>query len=84
MNNDILLVEKKGYVCTLVLNRPEKRNSLSLDLLLKIHQTLEEFSKGDEVRTVIIRGFGDRAFSSGYDIGSIPTKDSPYNKEKSE
>jgi enoyl-CoA hydratase/carnithine racemase len=73
MGQDILLVEKKGYVCTLTLNRPEKRNSVSPDLLIRLHQTLEEFAKTDDVRVVVIRGAGDRAFSSGYDIASIPT-----------
>ncbi len=77
MDNEILLIERKGYVCTLVLNRPEKRNSLSPDLLIEIHQTLQEFSKDDTIRTIIIRGAGDRAFSSGYDIGAIPTKITP-------
>jgi enoyl-CoA hydratase/carnithine racemase len=73
MENEILLIERKEHVCTLILNRPEKRNSLSPDLLVQIHQTLQKCSKDDEIRAVIIRGIGDRAFSSGYDISAIPT-----------
>jgi len=71
--NNILFVEQKGYVATLTLNRPEKRNSLSPDLLVKLCQTLEELGQNDDVRTVVIRGSGERAFSSGYDIAAIPT-----------
>ncbi len=74
MENNELIVEKKGYIATLSINRPEKRNALSPDLLIKIYQVLDEFSKGDDVRTVIIRGAGDKSFSSGYDITAIPTK----------
>ncbi len=73
INNNILFVEHKGHVSTLTLNRPEKRNALSPDLLIKLCQTLEELSQNDNIRTVVIRGSGERMFSSGYDIAAIPT-----------
>jgi enoyl-CoA hydratase len=82
VSTDILLVEKKDRMATLTINRPEKRNSLSPDLLIRIHQTLEEFVREDMVRVVVIRGVGDRAFSSGYDIAAIPTKVTPELQEK--
>lgn len=82
MDNHILLTDREGYVCTLTLNRPEKRNSLSPELLIKIHETLEGLSRDDDVRTVVIRGVGERAFSSGYDISAIPTDVSPETQEK--
>jgi enoyl-CoA hydratase len=82
MEKNILLVERKEHICTLILNRPEKRNSLSPDLLVEIHQTLEELSQDDTVRAIIFRGIGDKAFSSGYDISAIPTKANPEIQEK--
>lgn len=81
MSTEILLVEKKDRVATLIFNRPEKRNSLSPDLLIKIHQTLENFAQEDEMRAVVVRGVGDKAFSSGYDIAAIPTEVSPETQE---
>ena len=72
-NNNILFVEHKGHVSTLTLNRPEKRNALSPDLLIKLCQTLEELGQNNDIRTVVIRGSGERTFSSGYDIAAIPT-----------
>jgi enoyl-CoA hydratase len=81
MENEILLVHRKGHVCTLVLNRPEKRNALSPDLLIKLYQTLQELSEDDTIRAVIIRGAGDRVFSSGYDITAIPTSLAPNVKK---
>jgi enoyl-CoA hydratase len=81
MENEILLVHRKGHVCTLVLNRPEKRNALSPDLLIKLYQTLQELSKDDTMRAVVIRGAGDKAFSSGYDITAIPTNIAPDDKK---
>jgi enoyl-CoA hydratase len=70
-------VDINGYVATLTFNRPEKRNALTPSLLIELHQTLEKFSQNDDVRCVVLRGTGDTAFSSGYDIGAIPTKVSP-------
>ena len=84
MDEDIeksLLIEKKGLYAILTFNRPEKRNALSPLLLLRLHQVLQDFSKDDNIRCVIMRGSGDVSFSSGYDIGAIPTKISPKDRE---
>lgn len=81
MNDNLLLVEKKNNVCTLVLNRPAKQNSLSPELIDRLLQTLEALSIDDDVRTVVIRGAGDKAFCAGYDIKSLPTRSGAYVKE---
>ncbi len=75
MKNNILLIKKKNNICTLVLNRPEKRNSLSYDLLAEINSKLKELSQDDSVRVLVIRGSGDIAFSSGFDIRSVLDSD---------
>ena len=73
MPEDVIILEKEARVATITLNRPEKRNSLNPEMLLKLAAHLDELSKSDEIRAVVIRGQGDRSFSSGYDIGQIPT-----------
>ena len=73
MPNELLRVHKKNYIATLTLNRPEKKNSLSPELVKVLLQTLEELSADDTIRTVVIRGACDKAFCAGYDIGSLPT-----------
>jgi len=78
MDNEMLLTQRKGRVCTLVLNCPEKKNVLTSGLLVDIHQKMQELSRDDTIRTIVIRGAGDEAFCSGYDIsaladGSVPT-----------
>jgi len=70
-SNECLLVEKKDYVCTLILNRPEKRNSLSPELLIQLTDTLNTLSQDDKIRTIVIRGVGDKAFCAGHDIGTL-------------
>ena len=76
MENNSLLIERKRNICTLVLNRPEKKNSLSPELVQSLLTTLEKLSGDDTIRVIVIRGSGDQAFCSGYDIGSLPNKTS--------
>lgn len=71
MAEDILLVEKKDYICTLTINRPEVRNSLSPELLAQMGDLFTRLKDDPEVRVVVIRGAGEKAFSAGFDIGRI-------------
>lgn len=70
-----LLVEEKNLVCTFTFNRPEKRNLLTPSMLLNIDRELKRIEKEGKVRCVVIRGAGDKAFSSGYDISAIGDND---------
>lgn len=81
MAEDILLVEKNDNICSLTLNRPEKRNSLSPALVGKLLQTFSELSQEDSVRVVVLRGTGDKAFCSGYDLRALSTGDRPSGNE---
>jgi enoyl-CoA hydratase len=63
-----VLIEKKGKVAYLILNRPEKLNALSFELLTELSQALDEMERDDGVSVLIIKGSG-RAFSVGYDVG---------------
>ena len=71
MANEMLLTQRKGRVCTLVLNCPEKKNVLNSELLVDLHRRIEELSRDDTIRTIVIRGAGDEAFCSGYDISAL-------------
>jgi enoyl-CoA hydratase/carnithine racemase len=82
VRDNLLSVKIEKNVCTLTLNRPEKKNSLSPELVKILLQTLEELSADDTIRTVVIRGAGDKAFCAGYDIGSLPTGPSDDSHEK--
>lgn len=69
--NKKLLVETENSVCTLTLNRPEKRNSLTRETLELMRDEVRRLAKNPDVRCLVITGAGDKAFCSGYDIGSI-------------
>ena len=74
MNNQMLLMKTKNKICTLTLNRPEKQNSLSMELVELLRSALKKVASDDGVRAVVLRGAGDKAFCSGFDIGSLPTQ----------
>ncbi len=44
MDNDILLIEEDDNFATIIFNRPERKNSLSSDLLIKLHLQLESWA----------------------------------------
>jgi enoyl-CoA hydratase len=81
MDEKLLLIEKQERVCTISFNQPERRNILSPLLLIQLADTLAEIQKEGEIRCVVIRGVGDKAFSAGYDIGVIPTNPTPEMAE---
>ena len=82
MPDDLLLVKIENNVCTLTLNRPEKKNSLSPELVETLLDKLGQLATDETVRAFVIRGFGDQAFCSGYDIRSLPTRENDDVREK--
>lgn len=56
-----------GPVATLLLDRPAKRNALSSNMIEELRSRLGELSNNDQVRVVLVRASGDRAFCAGAD-----------------
>ncbi len=59
--------ERDGQVVTLTLNRPEKLNAFSDELVGVLGDALHRFDTDDEAHIAILHGAG-RAFSSGADV----------------
>ena len=65
-----LIVDRVGTderVGRVTLNRPEKLNALSQELLFELNDALHDMEADHSIRTIILRGAG-RAFSAGYDL----------------
>jgi enoyl-CoA hydratase/carnithine racemase len=62
-----LLAATDGQLGIITLNRPERRNALSLDLMLELVRCLEEFAGNSQVRAIIVAAAG-KVFSSGHDL----------------
>lgn len=69
MSDEVLLMEKNGHICTLTINRPERRNALTMEVLYQLGDTFISLRDDDDVRVVVLRGAGEKAFSSGMDLG---------------
>ena len=66
----LLLVETRGEVAHIILNRPEKRNALSLALLGEMETALHRIADSKEVRVVVVESRGP-VFCSGHDLGEM-------------
>ncbi len=63
-----ILVEREGSILWITLNRPERLNALTHEMLERLGAVLES-ARTDESRVLVIRGAG-RAFSAGHDLSS--------------
>src|SRR5438552_14799320 len=66
----VLLETIENGVALLVMNRPDKLNSLNNELATALNQAFERVGKNDSVRVVVLTGAG-RAFCAGGDLGVI-------------
>ncbi|MFC1567383.1 enoyl-CoA hydratase [Thermodesulfobacteriota bacterium] len=62
-----VLFEKDGPIGWLTLNRPEKRNALSIEVMHAMQTKLDVLAKDEDIRVVVIRGNGP-AFCAGHDL----------------
>jgi enoyl-CoA hydratase/carnithine racemase len=63
-------IEDRGPVRHIVINRPEKRNALSGEVIEALGSAFEDAAADDSVRVVVVRGAGSM-FSSGMDLGDL-------------
>ena len=64
----LVLVERDEYVATVVLNRPEKLNALNRAMWRRVSQVFRKLDLEEDLRCIILRGAGDKAFGPGADI----------------
>jgi enoyl-CoA hydratase/carnithine racemase len=74
MKLENLCLAREGAVAAITLNRPERRNALSLELMLELVACLDEIGRDREIRAVILRGAG-KVFCSGHDLNEMTGRD---------
>ena len=65
-----VLIEIEDGVCTIILNKPGKKNALSLELLADLEHNLEKLQNNEDLRAVILQG-ADGSFSVGADLADV-------------
>jgi enoyl-CoA hydratase len=76
-----LIVEKRGKVGVVTVNRPDKLNALNVQTRLELLAAFNALGTDDEVRVVVITGAGDKAFIAGADIGEFAGKSALEERE---
>src|ERR671913_135269 len=66
------LVEKHGHTLVVTMNRPEKRNALSGDMLAIMSEAWDQVNQDDDIRVAILTGAGG-AFCAGADLSAMTT-----------
>jgi methylglutaconyl-CoA hydratase len=64
----LISVEQRGTVAVWTIQRPDRMNSLSRDLLLAFGRLSREVATNPSVRAVVVTGAGDKAFCAGADL----------------
>ena len=70
MSEPHFLYEKRGHVAICTFNRPEKKNSLSIEMLVRMADAWAEADGDPEVRAIVLTGAGG-VFCAGSDLGSM-------------
>ena len=65
-----LLMEREGPVVTLTMNRPERRNAMTLAMFARLADAWDEIDADPDVRVCILTGAGDH-FSAGMDLRAM-------------
>lgn len=67
-----VVVSIDDRIMTVTLDRRDRRNAVSASMLEKLVAVFEEVDR-ERVRCAVLRGAGDEAFCSGYDLAALPT-----------
>jgi enoyl-CoA hydratase/carnithine racemase len=74
MNYDNLLLDREDGTAIITLNRPARRNALSLQLMRELIHCLDDIERGRTARAVILAAAG-KVFSSGHDLCEMVDRD---------
>lgn len=73
-SKNLVLLEKRGAVGLLTINRPKTLNALNVETLLALEAALTDLERDDAVRAIVLTGAGERAFVAGGDIADLDSR----------
>ncbi|WP_082959986.1 crotonase/enoyl-CoA hydratase family protein [Mycobacterium sp. 852002-53434_SCH5985345] len=79
-----VLVERRGNVMVITINRPEARNAVNGAVSIGVGDALDAAQHDPEVRAVVITGAGDKSFCAGADLKAISRRENLYHPEHGE
>src|SRR3954464_2632610 len=79
---DTILIERDGAIATVVLNRPDKLNALTRRMWIRLGEAFAQLDADDQVRCIVIRGAGTKAFAPGNDIAEFAAERSSVEQAR--
>ena len=70
VDTDHVLLEKDGNVARVWLNRPHKKNAVTVELLHRLDEIIKEVDNDPELRVLVLRGV-ENQFCSGFDLDEL-------------
>lgn len=71
MSEAPILFSRADGIAEVVLNRPEKRNALNPEMIVRLARAWEEIADDATIRVVLLRASGDKTFCAGADLGRL-------------
>jgi len=78
------LVERRGNVMIITINRPEARNAVNAAVSTAVGDAMAEAQQDPDIRVVVITGSGDKSFCAGADLKAIARKENLYHPDHGE
>ncbi len=79
MSDELIAVERDGPLLHVILNRPQKRNALTREMMLRLHAVLRETRDDEGVRVVVLRAAGPD-FCAGFDLTRVHADELPEDR----
>jgi enoyl-CoA hydratase/carnithine racemase len=79
-SSDTILVSREKTLARITLNRPEKRNALSLELMQELIRSLDSLGADGDIRAIVIDAAGT-VFSAGHDLGEMVGRELPFYQQ---
>ena len=68
MSENLIITNVDGGVLTLTINRPKQLNALNSEVIATLARLVEDAQSDDDVKVIVLTGFGEKAFIAGADI----------------
>ena len=76
-----LTVSRDDTIAIVTFNRPERRNAFDLSMWRGLHMIMQQLSADDDLRCVVLRGAGEKAFCAGADISAFAAERGSEERE---
>lgn len=75
LSTDKMIARKQSGIGWVIFNNPEKRNAISHEMRVALLEIFDAYDADDDVRVIVLKGAGDKAFVSGADISQFDEGD---------